>query len=141
MGWSCYRLFVWWWPTSYLWPFSNKCKTFWSLSSEMPFTFCFQSLWRLLFWLCSMGTLKWKVMGKNIWALKPTKRLEQELTLEKLHLELKSRVGHRVVCLSFSSTEEKRDSGPILLGDNYLTHWPYWKASHVTFIEALVCDF
>lgn len=46
-------------------------------------------------------------MGKNIWALKPTKKLGRELTPEKLHLEPESGVGHGAVPLAVSSTEKK----------------------------------
>lgn len=52
------------------------------------------------------------LMGKNIWALKPTKKLEHELTPEKLHLESESGVGHGAVPLAFSSRGKKRDYSP-----------------------------
>lgn len=61
------------------------------------------------------------LMGRNIWALKPTKNLGQELTPEKLHLEPESGVGHGAVPLTFCSTEKKETIVPILSGDNYLT--------------------
>lgn len=52
------------------------------------------------------------LMGKNIWALKPTKMLGHKLTPEKLHLEPESGVGHGAVPLAFPSTERKRDYSP-----------------------------
>ena len=70
----------------------------------------------------SLGIKSDDLMGKNIWALKPTKKLGHDLTPEKLHLEPESGVGHGAVPLAVSSTEKKRETIlPILSGDNYLT--------------------
>lgn len=55
----------------------------------------------------SLGIKSDDLMGKNIWALKPTKKLGHELTPEKLHLEPESGVGHGAVPLAVSSTEKK----------------------------------
>ena len=55
----------------------------------------------------SLGIKSDGLMGKNIWALKPTKKLGRELTPEKLHLEPESGVGHGAVPLAVSSTEKK----------------------------------
>lgn len=55
----------------------------------------------------SLGIKSDDLMGKNIWALKPTKKLGRELTPEKLHLEPESGVGHGAVPLAVSSTEKK----------------------------------
>lgn len=55
-------------------------------------------------------------MRKNIWALKPTKKLVHELTPERLHLEPESGVGHGAVPLAVSSTEKQRNYTPNTLG-------------------------
>lgn len=55
----------------------------------------------------SLGIKSDDLMGKNIWALKPTKKLGRDLTPEKLHLEPESGVGHGAVPLAVSSTEKK----------------------------------
>ena len=55
----------------------------------------------------SLGIKSDDLMGKNSWALKPTKKLGRELTPEKLHLEPESGVGHGAVPLAVSSTEKK----------------------------------
>ena len=51
-------------------------------------------------------------MRKNIWALRPTKKLGYELTPGKLHLEPKSGVGHGAVPLAVYSTEKQRNYTP-----------------------------
>lgn len=55
------------------WPLSGKCQTLLSLSSQSPCPH--QPLWRLLFWLCSVGISKWKddPTWKNIWTPTPSK--------------------------------------------------------------------
>ena len=64
------------------------------------------------------GSLEMKtddLVGKDIWALKPTKILGYKLTPEKLHLEPESGVGHGTLPLTFLSTERKRNYSPTTL--------------------------